>query len=151
MADEWIQDNSQPTVTAAKQGQRPNGVESGSKVHASDTGLMVEEHRELWAFAGPASNSVVKRMIEDQAFEDEFTLAEREAGVENVITGLRRKLWDDDEEEGDGDEEMHDVLPASKEADGEAPEMEADGVDPSTPAMPLETVLRVMSTGRLPG
>jgi len=90
-------------------------------------------------------------MLEDDgAFEDDFTIAEREAGIDSVVTGLRRKL--DEGEGGDGDEDgdesmaMEDVVP---NANGESNAVEA-GTDPALPAIPLDGMLRFMSNGVLP-
>jgi mediator of RNA polymerase II transcription subunit 8 len=91
-------------------------------------------------------------MEEDGALYDDYTIAEREGGVEKVFTGLKRNLdrdsEDDDEDEADGaeGESMEDVQPSA----GVLAKEEEDGIDPSRPPMPLESVLRFMSTGLLP-
>lgn len=64
--------------------------------------------------------------------------------MENVRTGLRRKLWD--EESGDEDEDAEkmeeDVMPEKKEVE--------EGVDPELKPVPLESVLRFTTTGAMP-
>lgn len=108
----------------------------------ADKSVLSTAHvKELWSWAGPTSNNIVKEMVEEGAFEDDFTLEEREEGVEKVVTGLRRKLYDDsdsDEESGEGDK-MEDVR-ATKAEDGK-------GEDGSKPPLALEAVLKFMSTG----
>lgn len=64
---------------------------------------------ELWRWAGPAANEQARA----HEWHGDYTNEERDGGVENVRTGLRRKLDDgeeessseEDSEEGDGDEE----------------------------------------------
>ncbi|KAI9682090.1 MAG: mediator of RNA polymerase II transcription subunit 8 [Caeruleum heppii] len=56
---------------------------------------------ELWEWAGPSANELARKRLWD---DDEYTLEEREAGIEHVVTGLKRSLEDSDEEE-DSDED----------------------------------------------
>lgn len=63
-----------------------------------------EAQMELWNWAGRAANELARQ----HEWGGDFTLAEREAGVENVVTGLRRKLVETDSEDGgssEGDDE----------------------------------------------
>jgi mediator of RNA polymerase II transcription subunit 8 len=117
-----------------------------------DQRLQDKELRELWSWASRTSSSIVVPMMEeDGALYDDYTIAEREGGVEKVFTGLKRNLdrdsEDDDEDEGDGTEgeSMEGVQPGAGVS-----AKEEDGIDPSQPPMPLESVLRFMSTGSLP-
>lgn len=103
--------------------------------------LSDQDVRELWNWAGPTSNSVVRQLIEDGAFDDDYTLAEREDGVENVVTGLKRNLDADEEDEGEDKDEhendkMEDVRPNGPRLD----------MDPTLPPLPLESWLRFIST-----
>lgn len=106
-----------------------------------------EELRELWSSASLFSKDLVVDWIKANQFEDEFTIAEKEMGIENIETGLRRKFWEEDEDEDDAQDEdkMEDVQISSKRTS-------ADGfeIDPSRPAMSVEQILRVLSTGRSP-
>lgn len=83
----------------------------------------------------------------------DYTIAERDEGVENVVTGLRRELDDGMEDVDDEDEE-------EGGDDGTKDKMVVDGGDatdkqkqaaPPQPAMPplppLEDLLRFMSNG----
>ncbi|MCJ1350740.1 MAG: mediator of RNA polymerase II transcription subunit 8 [Icmadophila ericetorum] len=98
-------------------------------------GLKHEELRELWNWAGMAANEQARR----HTWGGQYTIEERERGVENVITGLKKKLKDDDaEEEWDEDEEMED------DADEKMPEVETG------PPLPINDVFRFMMTGVIP-
>ena len=56
---------------------------------------------ELWEWAPVEANQEARR----RNWGGNYTLEEREMGVENVVTGLRRELEDDDEEEEEEEEE----------------------------------------------
>lgn len=105
-------------------------------------GLDRDELEGLWSWASSCSQGIVGPMLENEDFGDDFTLAEREEGVENVRTGLRRKLWDDDSGEEDEDKMKEDVMPEKKEVE--------EGVNPELKPLPLETVLRFVATGAMP-
>ncbi len=133
--ERWVEEH---TITAA------NG-------HSGDA-IKDSEWRDLWSWAAPTSQGIVGPMLEeDGAFGDDFTIAERKAGVEGVVTGLKRKLdgesdsEEDDEDENDegGGEKMEDVMP-SNGVKGE------EGVDPSLPPLSLESILRFTTTGERP-
>lgn len=115
-------------------------------------GLKTQELKELWGWAGKTSNGIVGPMLDEEgAFQDDFTIAEKEEGIENVVTGLRRKMWesDDEDEDEDGDDDkMEDVMPSSNGKDKE--DAAEEGFDTSLPPLPLESVLRLVTTGRLP-
>lgn len=107
----------------------------------------VADRRELWQWAG----GVVKEMrtdLEDGLWGDYFTVQERESGIKDVQTGIKRPLWDseseDDEEEGEGEDENGD----SDEVMGEDKAI-GGGQDAGKavkkavpPPIPLETLLR---------
>ncbi|GIJ82244.1 mediator of RNA polymerase II transcription subunit 8 [Aspergillus pseudoviridinutans] len=116
---------------------------------------------ELWDWAPVEANQEARR----RNWGGNFTLEEREMGIQNVVTGLRRQLEDEDEEESESEEE----------GEGEEEEMEVVGVrrksgvgaglefDIAAPmpgsrqqqqqqqaaghAVPLEDILRYMTTG----
>lgn len=64
-----------------------------------------EAQMELWNWAGRAANELARK----HEWGGDFTLAEREAGVENVVTGLKRKLIDSDSEDGSLESDEDDV------------------------------------------
>lgn len=74
--------------------------------------------RELWSWAGMAANEQARKHI----WQANYTREEREAGIEQAITGLKRKLPLSDEEEY---EEM-----SGDEEEGEDEEEEKDEPDP---------------------
>ncbi|KAK5171927.1 mediator of RNA polymerase II transcription subunit 8 [Saxophila tyrrhenica] len=122
------------------------GVEKWVEEHTSTTtdvgGTKGEEWRALWNSVGPTSQGIVGPMLEeDGAFGDDFTIKEREEGVEDVVTGLKRKLDGDSESEDEDDEKMDDVMPSGEKE---------EGVDPRLPPLSLESVLRFTTTGERP-
>ena len=143
--EDWIEAGSKlgATLPEADTRAHTNGTTNG--VH--DT-LGAEEMENLWDWAGPEANRVA-REIGDEAFADVFTLAEQEDGIENVVTGLRRKFWESDDEDEDGEkEDAMDVDPRQ-----DVPEtvrgMQRD-VDEGRAMLSLEMVLRYTNTGTLP-
>ncbi|KAH0538268.1 hypothetical protein FGG08_005139 [Glutinoglossum americanum] len=109
------------------------------------TKLTANELVELWEWAGRAANEEAKRR--SWGDDEEFTLEEREGGVANVATGLRRRLeFDEDEEEGEGDTEMEDAGFEGYKKDPERSPVSNDIVP-----LRLEEILRFTSTGALPG
>ncbi|KAJ5373969.1 hypothetical protein N7517_005975 [Penicillium concentricum] len=108
---------------------------------------------ELWEWAPLEANQEARR----RNWGGNFTLEEREAGIENVVTGLRRKLEDDDEseeesdgEEGDGDE--MDVVGVQRRPGSAELEFKITPHHPRPvqPFVPLDLILRHMTTGRMP-
>lgn len=142
--EDWVEDNTNPSKVA----KWDNGA---------DTALNEKEQKELWAFAKPTSTEIAGQMYTSGAFDYDYTLAEKENGVENVVTGLRRTLKksmdDDDEEDEDEDDEMEDrmdedVMPAAKPPND--PFGDITGVDKSKTALPIEAWLKFMSFMALP-
>ncbi|KAI7530812.1 hypothetical protein KC331_g14469 [Hortaea werneckii] len=114
--------------------------------------LNTDDLRDLWDFAGPAENGIARDMLENDAFGSLFTMAEQEDGIENVKTGLRRKLFEDDsdeEDDEDGEDKGDEKMDEDRRPDKLEPPPEP-GVDSSLPPMRLETVLRFITTGALP-
>ncbi|KAI6874191.1 hypothetical protein KC323_g769 [Hortaea werneckii] len=136
--DDWVTQYSKSPETMQESGEV-------SKVNMDDL-------RDLWDYAGPAENGIAREMLENDAFGSLFTMAEQEDGIENVKTGLRRKLFEDDsdeEEDDDGEEKGDMKMDEDRPPEKLAPPPEP-GVDPSLPPMRLETVLRFITTGALP-
>lgn len=76
----------------------------------------------------------------------DYTLDEREEGVEGVMTGIMRKLNDGMEDMDEEEEE---------EEDGRAKDIKKESTPevrtiPAKPPMPLETILRFMNMGHMP-
>lgn len=107
----------------------------------------------LWEWAPFEANQEARR----RNWGGNFTLEEREAGVQNVVTGLRRQLEDDDgdedeeEDEEESEDEMEVVGVHRKSGGGEGFEFDiaphhAHRVEP---AVPLPDLLRYMTTGHM--
>ncbi|OJK03897.1 hypothetical protein ASPACDRAFT_39513 [Aspergillus aculeatus ATCC 16872] len=126
---------------------------------------------ELWDWAPVEANQEARR----RNWGGNFTLEEREQGVGNVVTGLRRVLDDDDseseeegesgEEEGEGEpDEMEVVGVRRKSGVGQGLEFDIAPVSASAasgpghagqqkvvaPVVPLDEILRFMTVGIMP-
>lgn len=139
-----------------------------------EEGLKVVQLDELWNWAGPEANRIAREDIGAEGWDDVFTLAESEAGIENVVTGLRRKLWESegeesDEEEGrggtgnkkedpmdldrdDDDAKKNDkaITPALAALDNATRIMMTRKIDETRTPLPLEAILRYQLTGQPP-
>ncbi|KAL1961078.1 hypothetical protein VTO42DRAFT_4966 [Malbranchea cinnamomea] len=138
----------------------PGATDTATWARENAKTLTADELRELWRWAPLEANEEARR----RNWGGEYTLEEKEMGLENVVTGLRRKLVEEDEEEGESEE--------GEEEGGEGGEMEVVGEHagpagggvnsdisrerkhvPSAPvstAMPLNDVFRFMMTGATP-
>lgn len=119
--------------------------------------LSEAELAELWEWAPIEANQEARR----RNWGGNFTLEEREAGIQNVVTGLKRQLEDDEgsededeeeeeEEEESGEDEME-VVGVHRKSGGDGFEFEiaqhhAHAVEP---VVPLGEILRYMTTGRM--
>lgn len=146
--EEWVE---QGRRTALEATATPSAAEGG----AARLGLRDEDLTELWDWAGRAANDEARRR--DWGEEELFTLEEREAGLENVVTGLRRSLLesqDESEEEEDGGVEGEmEIVSVRKKPTGEGiefdvvPEGEHKPPVSTGPSLRLDEILRLMSTG----
>jgi mediator of RNA polymerase II transcription subunit 8 len=59
---------------------------------------------DLWSWAGMAANELAR----GHEWGGDFTLEEREGGIENVVTGLKRKFAEEDEDEDEEEDENED-------------------------------------------
>ena len=129
----------------------------------SSSGLKQSEFQELWSSAGLAANEQARK----HTWGGNYTLDEIQMGVENVVTGLRRKLKVDPDESSDEDEDETAV-----EAVGDDDEMEIVGVrrkstgdgvefdlakgsqhpapEVATAALPVNSTFRFLMTGVAP-
>ncbi|KAF3387097.1 Mediator of RNA polymerase II transcription subunit 8 [Penicillium rolfsii] len=115
--------------------------------------LSESELTELWNWAPIEANQEARQ----RNWGGNYTLEEREAGIENVVTGLRRQLEDDDasedEEEGDedeGEDEMDVVGVHRKSGGGFEFDIAPHHAHAVTPVVPLDQILRYMTTGHMP-
>lgn len=111
---------------------------------------------ELWKWAGVAANELAR----GHEWGGEFTKEERELGVENVVTGLKRGLEEDYENDSEEDEEAPDGnemgIIGVKRKDGGGTEFQVRKVvdisasGEASDALPLENILKFMITGAEP-
>ncbi|KAK3675210.1 mediator of RNA polymerase II transcription subunit 8 [Recurvomyces mirabilis] len=118
-------------------------------------GLAVQEFPGLWDWAAQSNHECLEQFQISDAFEDDYTIAEREGGVENVVTGLRRKLGEDESDSEDGDDDVNMSVDEERpKADGMEKEVAIvvveKGIDPTLAPMKLENLLRFMTTGVMP-
>lgn len=84
-------------------------VDEGRAVQRASKDGKTEDVEDLWGWAADWIGPRVAKYVGEESREH-YTLEEQEAGIENVRTGLRRKLDEDEsDEDEDGDEEMEDV------------------------------------------
>ena len=119
--------------------------------------LSAAELAELWAWAPLEANEEARK----RNWGGNYTLEEREAGIQHVVTGLRKQLEDDEdedeeeeeeEEEEEGEDEMEVVGVHRKSGGGSGFEFEIapHHAHPVEPVVPLGEILRYMTTGRMP-
>ncbi|CRG90068.1 Mediator of RNA polymerase II transcription subunit 8 [Talaromyces islandicus] len=135
------------------------GLKAGTKSADETRGLSEAELEELWAWAPIEANQEARR----RNWGGNYTLEEREAGIQNVVTGLSRQLEDDESEESDEEEDDEDADDDKMEIVGVNRRPGASGVEfdstsekhrgptAASPAMPLTDVFRYMMTGTRPG
>ncbi|MCJ1251175.1 mediator of RNA polymerase II transcription subunit 8 [Trapelia coarctata] len=130
----------------------------------SSSGLEQSEFQELWSWAGLAANEQARK----HTWGGNYTLDEIDMGVENVVTGLRRKLKvdpdessdDEDEEEtaveGGGDDDEMEIVGVRRKSTGEGLEFDlAKGSAHPAPevastALPINSTFRFLMTGAAP-
>ncbi|KAJ5362584.1 hypothetical protein N7541_003428 [Penicillium brevicompactum] len=125
------------------------GRTAGTETTASGT-LSDAQLAQLWEWAPLEANQEARR----RNWGGNFTLEEREKGIENVVTGLKRQLEDDEgsEEESEEDEEEMDVVGVHRKPGAAGLEFEIAPHHPHAvqPFVPLDLILRHMTTGRMP-
>ncbi|KAA8649001.1 hypothetical protein EYZ11_000792 [Aspergillus tanneri] len=131
------------------------GRKAGTSALQDQSALSEMELMELWHWAPVEANQEARR----RNWGGNFTLEERELGIQNVATGLKRQLEDDersDDEDEDDEEvdEMEVVGVRRKSGSGSGLEFDiaqATHQKPTGPGVPLDEILRYMTTGTLPG
>lgn len=142
--EEWIEEGESITL------QRQKGAQKG---------LSDEERNALWQWAPGAANKEARK----QKWGADFTLEEKQNGIENVITGLRRDLIEPTDDDGDEveEEDEEEEYEVTDDEDDDKMEVEQTKTESrpgaaaeSQPAMPianqlpLQTVHKFMTTGR---
>ncbi|CAK1354102.1 unnamed protein product [Cercospora beticola] len=131
-AETWIEES----VNVGK--EQSNGVAAGQ-----ESGTLTEaEMQDLWSSAMDIHQEVLAPWMEQDLFSDDFTVLERENGVKNVVTGLKRDLADeDDDDEDDGDDDGDKMVEDTVKPDVvQAPA--ANGLNTSLPPLPLDSMLK---------
>ena len=82
-------------------------VDEGRDI-ANGDGTVTNQDQEMWKFASTFIDERVQKYALEEAGMN-YTTAEKKLGIENVNTGLRRKLEDDESSEDDDDEDMDDT------------------------------------------
>ncbi|KAI9776367.1 MAG: mediator of RNA polymerase II transcription subunit 8 [Peltula sp. TS41687] len=128
--EDWV-DQGRKTATELREGRK---------------GLTEQGLVELWDWAGRAANEEAR----SREWADDFTLEERRMGVENVTTGLRRRLDRDDDEESD-EEAWEKETGGSSEMDvdqtSDSAGSEVNPIQPNRPPLPMDDILRFLSIG----
>lgn len=120
-----------------------------------DNGLSESDRDKLWEWAPVAANDEIRK----QNWGGDYTMAEKQSGIENVETGLRRELQEppdldeqadaegaDESEEDDEDEDEEEIVQVRRKSN--APGLEFDvSTKPAAPPMPIENIFRFMVTG----
>ena len=132
-------------------------------VEHSDRAFDIERVQDLWTWAGMAANEQARQ----HTWGGNYTLEERAQGIENVTTGLRRTLKDD---EADSSEDDEDAM--KEDRDGNEMEIvrvhrksgtlggglefdltrdsDLKSTSAVSSAMPIEDVFRFLMTGTTP-
>lgn len=122
--------------------------------------LSEAERDELWQWAPIAANDEIRK----QNWGGDYTMAEKELGVENVVTGLKRQLQEppdpDEQDDGDGveDEEGDEeedgddadddvIVEVRRRPNASSLESASSTTKRSAPTMPVEKIFRFMVTG----
>ncbi|OKL56478.1 Mediator of RNA polymerase II transcription subunit 8 [Talaromyces atroroseus] len=132
---------------------------AGTESLDASNGLGEADLAELWAWAPIEANQEARR----RNWGGNYTLEEKELGIQNVVTGLTRQLPDDDEDEESDEEEEEEEDGEKMDIVGVHTKPGVGGVEfdlarardhvPSasaSPALPLADIFRYMMTGMKP-
>lgn len=122
-------------------------------------GLSESDRDELWRWAPLAANDEIRK----QNWGGDYTMAEKESGIENIETGLKRELLEppdtDDHDDGegveesdDGDDSEEDVVEMRRKPNAQGLEFDLSTAKRPATQMPIESIFRFMTTGNtIPG
>jgi len=157
--EDWIANGERHAANNTIDPNHTNGS-SADPTASEPQPMSTTQMTDLWKWAAQEGNRIGSEMGEE-AFDDVFTFEEHELGIENVVTGLRRKLWDSDDEDDDDEQgeaqakakddkhldmdvDMVDTIPEPVKT------LQRHNVDPSKPPMTIEHILRFALTAREP-
>ncbi|MCJ1312628.1 mediator of RNA polymerase II transcription subunit 8 [Agyrium rufum] len=114
------------------------------------SGISDGELRDIWSWAGLAANEEARK----HRWGSNFTTEERNMGIENVRTGLRREL-EDDTSDDESDEEDEDEAEDKDKMDVDEktpkpPSLPKEKTESSIPPLQMRDVFRFMMLGALP-
>lgn len=127
--EDWVEKGRAVATEAAENGQ--------------SRGLKMQEMLDLWSWAGMAANEQARK----HTWSGNYTLEEKERGIENVVTGLRRQLKENPDDSSD-DEDDEKAMDDQAAPDGD--EMEIVGARRKSGAAGLEFELRKNSEHKAP-
>ncbi|KAI1445863.1 mediator of RNA polymerase II transcription complex subunit 8-domain-containing protein [Annulohypoxylon stygium] len=107
-------------------------------------GKGVGELEAVWESARKFCQTRLTEYVEDEG-NDMFTEEERVRGVENVRTGLKRSLLDDEDEDEDEEEDSDDVMEIDRPPPPPAPGIATQEVEGAA----LENVMRFAARGEI--
>lgn len=133
------------------------GRKAGDSALHEAGGLSEAQLAELWRWAPVEANQEARK----RNWGGNFTLEEKSLGVQNVVTGLRMQLEEEEGEEGREEEEEEEVddemeVVGVRRRSGAGSGLEFDIAAathqrPTGPVVPLNETLRYMTTGAPPG
>lgn len=140
-------------LTAARDRENKLDIE---KRRGNMTSLTENDRAELWDWAAEAAQNILQNHV---WFEADYTMAEKENGIENVNHGLRRKLTipelgEDEFGDDDDEDELFDDVEDDKadDMDMDSSELESDKSNLAMPAvtkkpLAMDKVHRYMMRG----
>ncbi|KAL4885589.1 mediator complex, subunit Med8 [Aspergillus karnatakaensis] len=142
--EEWVSRGAKGDVhsLSSVQGAGAGTGMNGNMLGQSGGELSEGDLAALWEWAPVEANAEARR----RNWGGNFTLEERERGIQSVVEGLglTRVLEDDEESEEEEDEDEMDVSGGKGDAVG------GTGQEVVKPVVPLDEMLRFMTTGLLP-
>ncbi|KAI1105581.1 mediator of RNA polymerase II transcription complex subunit 8-domain-containing protein [Jackrogersella minutella] len=136
-------DEGRKIFTGLTQASDPSGATAGAGGMPSATGKGPEELETIWQSTRDFCQQRIMEYVTEEA-NDMFTEEERQRGVENVRTGLKRSLEDEDDEDED-EEGDDDVMEIDRPPPPPAPAVVTQEVEGAA----LENVMRLATRGEL--
>lgn len=150
--EDWVARGRKADIVSPPFNPGTTGMGTGmieSKNNGDGGGLSESDLAALWEWAPVEANSEARR----RNWGGNFTLEERERGVQDVAAelGLRRVLEDDEESEEEEEDEMDlGGFGKSEDAGGDNAAAATGDQVPTSPLVPMDEILRYMTTGILP-
>ncbi|KZZ89843.1 RNA polymerase II mediator complex component Med8 [Ascosphaera apis ARSEF 7405] len=105
--------------------------------HRPNTKLNPDDLKKLWRFAPIEAN----RLARQRNWGGDYTLEEQAMGIENVVTGLKHKYYEDDDSDEDEDMDMIDEEASDSDSSDDESLMARD------PMLPVEEIFKFMTMG----